>query len=513
MRTGKIINAIALLLSLFILVSCGGGGSSSKSGGDGDGGLVAPIAPTSAPTLTAGDGLLTVDWDEVEGATSYEVYYGETNDSGAATLFQETEDTTVEISGLDNGIACYVWIRAKNDAGMSDFGPAGSETPEAPAGAGWPLGIKQYGTADTEYAIGMVKDKDGNIYVTGYTDGNLDPITCVNVGGRDIFLVKYDADGVRQWTKMIGSTRYDEPYGIAYDGDSGIFITGYTAGNLDGETTNDAENEVMFLSMFTTGGSRAWTKLYNLAGSRGYGITVNEGSVYVSGIAYESSAYKMFLAKYNGVGVEQWTKYVDAASNGLAVALDASSNIYVVGNGPEPSMVLYKFNSSGNELWNVKNTSYTSGRGIALDSEANIYFTGSTSSSHSFLVKYDTDGNLGWTKNIDSGFYPDGGNAVMRDGSGNIYVLGGTRGDLDGQTNANPTNTSYDLFLIKYNSAGTRQWTKLLGTTAYDAGIGLVPWGASNVLVYGHTEGTLATPSGGGQDYFFAQYDSAGDLQ
>ena len=35
----------------------------------------------------------------------------------------------------------------------------------------------------------------------------------------------------------------------------------------------------------------------------------------------------------------------------------------------------------------------------------------------------------------------------------NIYVTGDTRGGLDGNTNSG----SYDIFLVKYNSSGTKQ--------------------------------------------------------
>jgi len=40
-------------------------------------------------------------------------------------------------------------------------------------------------------------------------------------------------------------------------------------------------------------------------------------------------------------------------------------------------------------------------------------------------------------------------------------VVGYTYGDLDGNTN---TGTS-DLFVVKYNSSGTKQWTKQLGSS------------------------------------------------
>ena len=62
----------------------------------------------------------------------------------------------------------------------------------------------------------------------------------------------------------------------------------------------------------------------------------------------------------------------------------------------------------------------------------------------------------------------DYANGVATDSSGNVYVTGGTKGGLDGNTSAGNT----DLFVVKYNSSGTKQWTKQMGSSGqnYDYG-------------------------------------------
>ena len=55
---------------------------------------------------------------------------------------------------------------------------------------------KQLGTSSDDIGRGVTTDPSGNIYVTGETRGNLDGNT--NSGGKDIFLVKYNSDGVKQ---------------------------------------------------------------------------------------------------------------------------------------------------------------------------------------------------------------------------------------------------------------------------------------------------------------------------
>ena len=55
---------------------------------------------------------------------------------------------------------------------------------------------KQLGTSSSERGNGVSSDSSDNIYVTGYTDGGLDGNT--SSGYNDIFLVKYNSSGTKQ---------------------------------------------------------------------------------------------------------------------------------------------------------------------------------------------------------------------------------------------------------------------------------------------------------------------------
>ncbi len=55
---------------------------------------------------------------------------------------------------------------------------------------------KQLGTSGDDRAFGVAVDSSGNVYAAGYTSGALDGNT--NAGGTDLFVVKYNSDGVKQ---------------------------------------------------------------------------------------------------------------------------------------------------------------------------------------------------------------------------------------------------------------------------------------------------------------------------
>jgi heat shock protein HslJ len=221
---------------------------------------------------------------------------------------------------------------------------------------------------------GVDNDSSGNIYVTGHTGGGLDGNT--NSGYNDIFLVKYNSSGVKQWTKQLGTSSGDYGNGVAADSSDNIYVTGYTFGGLDGNTKS--------------------------------GICLNCSDI--------------FLVKYNSSGTKQWTKQLGALldDRGHGVTVDSSNNIYVTG--------------------------HTNAVVVGLDGNTN------SGGYDVFLVKYNSSGTKQWTKQLGTST-DDYGNGVAADSSDNIYVTGNTGGGLDGNTNLGDS----DIFLVKYNSDGVKQ--------------------------------------------------------
>jgi hypothetical protein len=88
----------------------------------------APAAP-SAPTATAEYNAITVSWTGVAGATKYQVWYGTSDSSSSATKYGDdiTSGLSATITVTTTG-QYYVWVKAGNSIGYSDFSPPATAT-------------------------------------------------------------------------------------------------------------------------------------------------------------------------------------------------------------------------------------------------------------------------------------------------------------------------------------------------------------------------------------------------
>jgi hypothetical protein len=186
------------------------------------------------------------------------------------------------------------------------------------------------------------------------------------------------------------------------------------------------------------------------------------------------------------------------------------------------------------------------GYSTITDGSGNIYFAGhtniststviATSGSHqtsfggsndAMLVKFNSAGVRLWAT-LYGGSGDDRGYSCATDASGNICMAGSTTTSTGTvMFSAAGHQTVYaggtnDAFLVKFNSAGVRQWGTYYGGTAVDQGYSCADDGSGNIILAGetnsgggiHTAGAHQTLFGGGaNDAFIAKFNSAGVRQ
>ncbi|MDR3171522.1 MAG: fibronectin type III domain-containing protein [Treponema sp.] len=92
---------------------------------------VQPGVPTMAPgtpTVEAGDGKLTLTWNQVSGVPRYKLYYNTSNNFSSATEFSQiipanAPTVRADINGLDNTKAYFVWVQSWNSKCVTKDAP------------------------------------------------------------------------------------------------------------------------------------------------------------------------------------------------------------------------------------------------------------------------------------------------------------------------------------------------------------------------------------------------------
>ena len=97
---------------------------------------VPPQAPV-APAVVNSNEQIDISWTVVDGAITYEVWFGTENSTASATKYGDYDSSLLSaaINGLDNGTTYYIWLRAKNDSGVSGFSALATGKPIADAAA------------------------------------------------------------------------------------------------------------------------------------------------------------------------------------------------------------------------------------------------------------------------------------------------------------------------------------------------------------------------------------------
>ena len=98
---------------------------------------------------------------------------------------------------------------------------------------------------------------DGSIYILGNSKGDLNGQE--SNGKQDVYVTKLDSKGEHLWTELIGSNKNGKAISITIgDKDGQIYITGNTKGDINNQT-NKGGNDA-FITKLNGDGEHVWTK-------------------------------------------------------------------------------------------------------------------------------------------------------------------------------------------------------------------------------------------------------------
>jgi len=362
------------------------------------------------------------------------------------------------------------------------------------------------GGVGSESSRSIAVDTLGNVYIAGYISGTtvFGNDTIVSAGIADVFVAKYTKEGVLQWVKHGGGTANDYANNVKVDKSGNVYITGIFEGTASFDSLSVTAVGVMdiFIIKYNSEGQLQWLKQGNAA-NYGYGfalaIDIND-DLYVTGSFGLSadfgkgtitsvSSHDVFIAKYDGTGDLKWVQKAGGVLNDIAygITVDSAGFVFITGY----------FQSSA--------------------SFGTINVT-SAGNGDIFIAKYDPF-LLKWDWVINNGSAgTEIGTDLAVDKNGNIYVTG----IFDGSINFSGTTLSgkggNDIFVAKYNSAGTLAWVRSAGGTGNDESLGLALDASGNAYVTGSFNSVasfdqLSFISVGMRDTFIAKYSTNGTVQ
>ncbi|WP_228560137.1 MULTISPECIES: SBBP repeat-containing protein [Myxococcus] len=340
-----------------------------------------------------------------------------------------------------------------------------------------PSWVRQLGAHHDEQAS-AVAVSGTSVYVAGQTTSQLgaDP----RAGGQDAFIARYDTAGNLQWVRQFGTAQTDRATAVAADADGNVYVAGTTFGSLDFYT--NAGGMDYFIAKYDAAGNRLWL--------RQNGTQMDD---FATGLAI-SAPDKLFFTGYTG----------GSFANG--------------GNPNNYDIVVALYDTAGNPYWLQQYGTSVSdmARGIAVTPAHEVYVVGNTYgsldgtttpvSTDIFLLKLNILGAQQWVRQIDAGELDDA-KSVAVGPDGGVYLAGETFGSLDGNTN----NGTVDVLLARYDSAGNRQWSRMLGGAQTDYAFGVSVTTNNIVQLVGYTSDALdGNPPAGSLDAFLTRYDAFG---
>jgi hypothetical protein len=279
------------------------------------------------------------------------------------------------------------------------------------------------------------------------------------------------------WGRQFGSDKNDAGLNTAVDQKGNVFVAGNTEGNLSGMSIGKSDG---FITKLDSGGAILWTKQF--------GTKENDK---INWITLDRMGNIFLVGNTDGVSSKQ--------SFGLA-------DVWVL-----------KVDSSGNIVWQQQygSDSIDVGRGIYVNDQGDIFISGTTKGTFGklsygkadcFILKLNNNGEKIFIHQFGTA-EDDQCNGIDGDASSDLYVCGGTRGDL-----SNKNKGEIDAILGQFTEKGEQIRIIQFGTESSDMATHSKIDEEGNIYIGGSTNGNLAAKHQGEGDCFLAKINKKGEM-
>lgn len=237
-------------------------------------------------------------------------------------------------------------------------------------------------------------------------------------GDADMLIAKFSLTGQVIWTRLIGTSRHDEAWGVVQTPNGDLFVAGF------GVDASNSRNTVLMTGLTSTGDSLWWRAYAPPTGQSKArdAILLDDGNVAVVGyrVGANGSTSDMWLLKCGPNGDTLWTRMYggDQVDAGYRLCQRPDGGLAMVGTtgsfgggGNDPWLVLT--NSSGGapiqRTFGMVGQQFGYACAVTDNNEVFVGGCGSSASGPALVAKCSATGDTLWAR-----YYPEAATAQVR---------------------------------------------------------------------------------------------------
>lgn len=330
-----------------------------------------------------------------------------------------------------------------------------------------------YGGTNSDYAYAVTTTSDGGYIFAGQsksTDGDV----AVNKGGFDVWVVKLDGVGNRQWQTTLGGSANDAANAVIQTSDGGYLIAAHTL-STDGDVTGSHGGDEAWIIKLDGSGNLVWQKTYGGSGAdaAGFILPSPDGNFMISASSesidgdistlVHHGGKDAWLFKIDGIGNIVWQKtYGGSGSEGTGSIFNTSDGGYI-----------FSTVSSSNN--------------------------GDVSGNHGYydtwVAKITSAGDIAWQKCY-GGTDMDAANVRDINSSGQILVAGYSFSRVGKNSDITATKGGEDFWTLLLDPQGQILYSKNAGGSSSDTGEGAIAMQDGSYIGVGRTSSNDGDVSG-----------------
>ncbi len=379
---------------------------------------------------------------------------------------------------------------------------------DAGKASGKPIWQSGFGGIGVDAPRGVAIGGGGDVYVSGYFDGETDFGGGIGKkaanGGSDAYVVKLGNDGKLAWALTFGSKRDDDAKAIAARGEIAVVVGNFTDELKIGEFSHKAAgSDDLFAVAIDKKGAPQW--LWTLGGIDSDGANAvaasPDGGWVIGGSFTDSISFGKTLLKSKG------------KTDALLVKLSASGDMEWIksfGGRYDDTIMHLAVDLHGNTYVQGHFADVADWGGTPLKA-------GGGSDNDVVLAKYDPNGDHVWSKNFGNGFNDVAGGVTV-DRAGNVTIVGSfeNKGPISfGEGDSHASLGESDVYIARFDRNGALLWARTFGAEREDIGWGVASDGAGNTIATGWFQRSVDFGKGpiasrGNKDVFAVKYDVKG---